>query len=228
MRSRSTEDPRDIYRDALVVLDAARGINNGQPSLWAQLFDHLHVSAGERVLHLGCGTGYYSAILAELTGPQGAVTAVEIDDRLAAMARTALEPWPQACVVAADGAAYPPGPRDAIVASAGVSRILPSWLDALNPAGRLLVPLTDAARSGAMLLVTRHATDVFAAQFVCPVGFIPFSGARDPDVDRRLALASDRNDTATVKSLRREAHAEDETCWLHADGWCLSRREPKE
>ncbi|MGH7043166.1 MAG: protein-L-isoaspartate O-methyltransferase family protein, partial [Acetobacteraceae bacterium] len=120
-RSSSIKNPQSVYRDALVVLDAARGINNGQPSLWAQLLDHLLVSAGESVLHLGCGTGYYSAILAELTGPQGTVTAVEIDDRLAAMARTALEPWPQARVVAADGAAYPPGPRDAIVASAGVS-----------------------------------------------------------------------------------------------------------
>jgi protein-L-isoaspartate(D-aspartate) O-methyltransferase len=31
---------------------------------------------------------------------------------------------------------------------------------------------------------------------------------------------------ATVKSLRRGLHAQDESCWLHAEGWCLSRREP--
>jgi protein-L-isoaspartate(D-aspartate) O-methyltransferase len=29
-----------------------------------------------------------------------------------------------------------------------------------------------------------------------------------------------------VRSVRRDHHAEDETCWLHGEGWCLSRREP--
>jgi len=28
-----------------------------------------------------------------------------------------------------------------------------------------------------------------------------------------------------VKSLRRDNHEEDETCWLHGEGWCLSHRE---
>jgi protein-L-isoaspartate(D-aspartate) O-methyltransferase len=51
-------DPRTIYHDVLVALDASRGINNGQPSLWAFLIDQLDIGAGENVLHLGCGTGY--------------------------------------------------------------------------------------------------------------------------------------------------------------------------
>jgi hypothetical protein len=47
-------DPRAVYHDVLIALDEERGINNGQPSLWAFLFDRLGIAAGEHVLHLGC------------------------------------------------------------------------------------------------------------------------------------------------------------------------------
>jgi protein-L-isoaspartate(D-aspartate) O-methyltransferase len=61
-------DPRNVYHDVLIALDESLGLNNGQPSLWAFLFDKLAVAANNHVLHLGCGTGYYTAILAELVG----------------------------------------------------------------------------------------------------------------------------------------------------------------
>jgi SAM-dependent methyltransferase len=83
-------DPRQVYHDVLIALDESRGINNGQPSLWAYLFDRLDLTPGEHVLHLGCGTGYYTAIIAELVGSSGRVTAVEIDLTLAQTARAAL------------------------------------------------------------------------------------------------------------------------------------------
>lgn len=65
-------DPRNVYHDILIALEEKLGLNNGQPSLWAFLFDRLGVAAGERVLHLGSGTGYYTAILAELAGRKAA------------------------------------------------------------------------------------------------------------------------------------------------------------
>jgi hypothetical protein len=52
-----------------------------------------------------------------------------------------------------------------------------------------------------------------------------FRGARDPAISRRLAAALRRDQASTVKSLRRDNHREDETGWLHDEGWCLSRRE---
>ena len=58
--------------------------------MWAFLLDKVKVGRGERVLHLGCGMGYYTAILAELGGPEGAVLALEIDAPLAGTAREAL------------------------------------------------------------------------------------------------------------------------------------------
>ena len=61
----------------LVAIDEARRLNNGQPSLWAFLYDQLDLAAGERVLHVGIGAGYHSTILADIVGRDGAVTAVE-------------------------------------------------------------------------------------------------------------------------------------------------------
>jgi protein-L-isoaspartate(D-aspartate) O-methyltransferase len=218
-------DPRAVYHDVLIALDEVRGINNGQPSLWAFLLDQSDIFAGERVLHLGCGTGYYTAVMAELIGPTGKITAIEIDVGLAEKARAALMPWPQIMVSNADGANLCFEPVDLIVASAGATYPLSSWLDALKPGGRLMFPMT-ATRRGGMLLVTREAEDGFSARFLCQVGFIDFSGARDPSIGRRLAAALARDWGRAVRSLRRDHHGKSRTCWLHGEGWCLSRRLP--
>jgi protein-L-isoaspartate(D-aspartate) O-methyltransferase len=216
-------DPRHVYHDVLIALDEARGINNGQPSLWALLLDELDMRTGEQVLHLGCGTGYYTAIAAELVGAVGKVTAIEIDSSLAEKASKALTPWPQVTVRNADGARIAFDPIDVIVVSAGATHPLASWLDALKPGGRLLFPMTTSRRGpGAALMVTRGAADAFAARFLCRVGFIPFEGARDEGVSRKLAAALKRDQGAAVKSLRRDSHTRDGTCWLHDRDWCLS------
>jgi protein-L-isoaspartate(D-aspartate) O-methyltransferase len=220
-------DPRHVYHDVLIALDEARGINNGQPSLWAYLFNQIGIVAGEDALHLGCGTGYYTAIAAELVGSTGKVTAIEIDATLAEKARAALPPWPQVTVNHADGARTSFDPVDLIIASAGATHPLLSWIDALKPGGRLLFPMTtDRGGPGAMLLVTRRAADEFAARFLCRAGFIDFKGARNQKASRRLEAALDRDRGAAVKSLRRDTHTKDEACWLHGEGWCLSRLDP--
>jgi protein-L-isoaspartate(D-aspartate) O-methyltransferase len=84
-------DPRRLCHDVLVAIDETRRLNNGQPSLWAARFDQLGLKPGDRVIHVGAGLRYYSAILAEIVGPSGEVTAIEIDPGLAERAR---EPRP--------------------------------------------------------------------------------------------------------------------------------------
>jgi protein-L-isoaspartate(D-aspartate) O-methyltransferase len=219
-----SDDPRNVYQDALIVLDAAKHLNNGQPSLWAFHLSLLDVRSGDHILHLGCGAGYYSAILAELTGPQGKVVAVEIDEALAARARIALEPWPQVTVSQADGAQGPFDPADVIVVSAGATHPLAAWLSALKPEGKLLFPLTSARGPGTMAYLTRKSTDLFAAMLCGSVLFVDFAGARDSAVSDELARALKRDHGAGVHSLRCDAHEKDESCWLHGNGWCFSRR----
>jgi protein-L-isoaspartate(D-aspartate) O-methyltransferase len=223
----STEDadPRHLCHDVLVAIDEGRRLNNGQPSLWAALYDRLGLEAGMHVVHVGTGTGYYSAVLAEVVGRRGRVTAVEIDPGLAARARTNLAAWSQAAVVEADGVAFRPDrPADAIVVNAGVSHLAATWLDALAYDGRLLVPLTNAEGAGAFLLIVRHAgaTHRYPARFVSRTRIIPCVGGRHPDAEARLEAALARSGFGAVRSLRRPPEAPDESCWLEGDSWWLS------
>ena len=107
----TTEDaePRNLYHDVLIAIDESRGLNNGQPSLWAYLYDQIGLATGDHVVHIGIGTGYYTAILADIVGRDGQVTAVEIDAELAERARMNLATgWPQAQVITTDGFAFRP------------------------------------------------------------------------------------------------------------------------
>lgn len=224
--STQDSDPSRLYRDVLIVLDPARHLNNGQPSLWAIHLDLLRVRPGDQILHLGCGTGYYTAILAELTGPAGKVTAVEIEEGLAKRARTALDPWPWVRVMHADGARGPFDPADVIVVSAGATHPLPAWLTALKSDGRLLFPLTPMRGPGAMAYLTRTAPSQFLATLHGSVLFVGFEGARNPATSHELARALKQDEGAGVHSLRCDLHKKDESCWLHGEGWCFSRRSP--
>lgn len=222
----TTEDAnrRHVYHDVLIALDEARGINNGQPSLWAKLFDQLNLSAGQHVVHVGAGAGYYSAILAEIIGRQGRVTAIEIDPELAARARDNLVLWPQATVVLGDGLAFHgEQTADAIIVNAGVSHIAMTWLHMLRAdGGQLLVPLTNSDRWGGFLLIARHAGERYPAQFVSPVGIIHCVGGRDAAAEERLKAAMSRSRMTNIRSLRRTPDEPDDTCWLAGEGWWLS------
>jgi protein-L-isoaspartate(D-aspartate) O-methyltransferase len=156
-----------LYHDVLIAYDEQRRLNNGQPSLWAFVFDKLNIVRGERVRHLGCGMGYYTAILAELVGPTGEVSAIEIDEPLAEGAREALAPWPQVTIVNGDGANASLAQSDVVAASAGATHPLPGWLRCLSANGRLVFPMTVTNAGGGMLLVRRRGRDEFAARFLC-------------------------------------------------------------
>jgi len=66
-----------LYTNDLVGVLPERHINNGQPSLHAHRIHQASPTAGEHVVHVGTGTGYYTAILAHLVGPSGRVTGIE-------------------------------------------------------------------------------------------------------------------------------------------------------
>src|SRR5215472_2535328 len=79
----TVEDPREVYHNVVVSLDRAKDINNGQPSALARWIEALGLKSGERVYHLGCGVGYYTAIIAEVVGPSGDVVGLELQTELA-------------------------------------------------------------------------------------------------------------------------------------------------
>ena len=132
---RTTEDadPRRLYHNILVAIDPGRHLNNGQPSYLAFCIDSLDLAEGDRVLHVGCGVGYYTAIMAEVVGTSGHVTGVEIDADLASRARENLAYLGQVKVAHGDGGKYDPGLCNAIFINAGVTHPSVVWLDSLLP-----------------------------------------------------------------------------------------------
>src|SRR3984893_17715951 len=69
------DDPKHLYHNVLVAIDAERRLNNGHPSFLAFLIEQLELQAGDHVVHVGCGTGYYTAVMAESFECVGHVTA---------------------------------------------------------------------------------------------------------------------------------------------------------
>jgi protein-L-isoaspartate(D-aspartate) O-methyltransferase len=125
----------------LVAIDPAKGLNNGQPSAHARWMLAAAVCPGDSVLHVGCGTGYYTAIFAELVGAGGRVIGLDVEAGLVGRAKGSLVAWPQAQVFFGDSADTH-GSHDVIYVNAGATHARREWLDALEPGGRLIVPLT--------------------------------------------------------------------------------------
>ncbi len=220
-----SSDPRELYQDVLVGLATDRGINNGQPTLHARCIAECAVKAAETVLHIGAGTGYYSAVLAALVGASGRVAAYEIEADLAAAAARNLRHLPQVEVLAVSGSGGALPAADVIYVNAGATHPPAVWLDALKPGGRLIFPLTPHQGYGCMLLVTRLDSQRYAARALMRVAFIPCIGARDDEASQALARALEVQALDTVKSLRRDTTA-DASAWCVGRGWWLSSAAP--
>ena len=219
---RTIDDPRQLYVDALVALDAERGINNGVPSAHALWIHALELKAGERVTHIGAGAGYYTAILAELVGPQGRVEAYEIDPKLAASAAANLADRPNVELHPVSGVDSPIGRADAIYVNAGASAPAASWLDALNVGARLVFPLTDAHGEGGMLKISRAADGSWPARMLGGAAFIGLIGRGDEAESRAVHEAFQRGKAADVRWLRRDGrHSQRD--WLRSARWRLTR-----
>ncbi len=221
------DDPAFLYQDTLIALDPVRGINIGEPSLHAHCLDALALRLGESVLHVGTGSGYYTAILAHLVGPAGQVHAFEIDPGLAARARRNLAELPWVDVQARSGIAEDLPNVDAVYVNAGITQPNQTWLYALLPGGRLIFPLQPEGGSGGLLLVERPAEgrSAWPARFVSHARFIACQGQQDKQTGRGLAAAFAGGGWQEVRSLRLD-HGPDATCWFSGDGWWLSTAAP--
>ena len=222
------DDPRHLYHNVVVVMDEAGDINNGQPSALARWISALDLEPGARVYHLGCGVGYYTAIMAEVVGPEGSVVGSEVNKDLAERARQNLAAYGNVQVYSADGAEMDPGECDAMLINAGVTHPHRMWLDRLREGGRLVVPITIATSAtlgaGLMIKIVRRG-DSFAVRGVAPVGIYSCIGMRDATMEPLLRKALVSQELLKVKSLRLEPHEEEETCLAHGASACFSKAE---
>jgi protein-L-isoaspartate(D-aspartate) O-methyltransferase len=227
-----TADPVYLYTDEVVGIVPERHINNGQPSLHAFLLSQASPRGGDHLVHVGAGTGYYSAIMAKLVAASGRVTAIEFELELAARAAENLTAYPNVSVVEGDGSSAAFGSADVIYVNAGATRPADIWLDRLKDGGRLILPLTtdlgftsstwsNMHLRGAVFLVTRRGEE-FHARWISPVAIFPCEGMRDAQSEKALAAAFESGEHKRVTRLYRTDAVPAEQCWVRAPGWCLA------
>jgi protein-L-isoaspartate(D-aspartate) O-methyltransferase len=233
VRTRVTADadPARVYHNIAVAIDPQRQLFNGQPATLGVWLDALELTPGARVLHIGCGLGYYTAVMAHCVGPTGRVVALEVEESLVAEARTNLVSLPWVDVRHADGSGPLHETFDAILVNAGVTHPLDVWLDAIAVGGRMILPLTGTMAAmgsnigkGLVLLLTGQETGDFSVRVLTVVAIYSALGLRDAEMNDRLgkAMMGGPMKWQSITRLRRDPHEATPACWLHGPRFCLS------
>jgi protein-L-isoaspartate(D-aspartate) O-methyltransferase len=147
------------YLDRPLTVGPGPDSTISQPSLVAMMTDVLAIKHGERVLEVGIGGGYHTAILAEMTPD---VYSVEFDPKVAQAASRTLNRlgYGNAKVNVADGYyGWRPGaPYDAILVRMAIPDVTTAMIDQLKPGGRLVAPV-GPAEGAQVLVLLRKGTD---------------------------------------------------------------------
>lgn len=134
-------------------LDIGHGQTSSQPSTVAAMLRLLDARPGARVLDVGAGSGWTTALLGHLVGPRGQVLGIERHADLAAwgaanVARTGM-PWAREVLARRGVLGWPrEGGWDRILVSAGADHLPDALVAQVAPDGRLVIPVRQT-----MLLV---------------------------------------------------------------------------
>jgi protein-L-isoaspartate(D-aspartate) O-methyltransferase len=165
---------RGAYNDSALPIGHRQTIS--QPWVVAAICQALELSGDENVLEIGTGSGYSTAVLAQLAKH---VTSLERIPELGEYARRKLEELgvENAEVIVADGSqGYPDkAPYDAIAVHAATPEAPHSLLSQLAPEGRLVVPI--ATGSADLLTVFWRDGDGLHQETIGPCRFVPLIGA---------------------------------------------------
>jgi len=161
------------YDDAALPIGSGQTIS--QPWVQARYLELLQLRGRERVLEIGTGSGYQTALLALLCD---AVFSVERIPGLAQQARAALERTGirNVTVLVGDGTLgwRPFAPYDAILVAAASPEVPGPLVEQLAPAGRMVIPLGD--RDSQTLTLVQREGDDLRTSTVADVRFVPLLG----------------------------------------------------
>lgn len=180
------ELPRERFLPAVeragAYLDEPLPIGHGQtisqPSLVALMTAALALKPTDRVLEIGVGSGYQTALLARLCGR---VYGLELVPELAQRAARTLKALGigNAEVRTADGAAGWPdaAPFDAVLAACAARELPPAVLDQLKVGGRLIAPVGPRLGPQMLVLLEKKAGGRVVETPLIPVRFVPMVGS---------------------------------------------------
>jgi protein-L-isoaspartate(D-aspartate) O-methyltransferase len=161
------------YEDSALPIAAGQTIS--QPYVQARSLEALRLTGRERVLEVGAGSGYQTALLSALAGN---VIAVERVTSLAEGARATLQALGlrNVSVVVGDGTLgwRSLAPFDCIVVAAASPQIPTPLVEQLAPGGRMVIPLGD--REEQILMLVENAVDRLRETPLSDVRFVPLLG----------------------------------------------------
>jgi protein-L-isoaspartate(D-aspartate) O-methyltransferase len=157
-------------------LPIGEGQTISQPYIVAIMTELLALGPEHRVLEIGTGSGYQTAILAQLVKQ---VYSIEIVASLAKRAAQRLRLLGYANITIRTGDGYhgwpEEAPFDAIIITAATAAVPPPLLEQLKPGGRLIVPL-DVGFDQELILYTKSVDGSFERRKLLPVAFVPMTG----------------------------------------------------
>ncbi len=147
-----------------------------QPFIVAFMTNAAAIPANGKVLEIGTGSGYQTAILAELAKQ---VYSIEVIPELARQAQRTLDQLGYSNVQVKHGNGYQGwaehAPFDAIVVTAAPTRVPTALVDQLALGGKLVVPVGHSSQT--ILVITKHVTGL-ATEYTLPVRFVPMVNDR--------------------------------------------------
>jgi protein-L-isoaspartate(D-aspartate) O-methyltransferase len=158
------------YDDAPLPIGLGQTIS--QPYIVALMTQALHLSPTSRVLEIGTGSGYQSAVLASVT-PH--VWSVEALAELAGTARERLHGlgYPVEVTFGDGRLGWPEhAPYDGIIVTAAAPDVPPALVAQLADTGRLVIPVGETAWNQTLWLI-RKVAGRLAQDFLCEVRFVP-------------------------------------------------------
>ncbi len=157
-----------------------------QPYIVAVMTEMLQLQPEDSVLEIGTGSGYQTAVLAEIARR---VYTVEILEPLADLARQRLgsQGYDNVRVRVGDGNHGWPdfAPYDAIIATAAPKHVPRALADQLRPGGRMVLPVGPAWRTQQLTIVEKADDGALTQRKVMAVGFVPMIKERARDVRLR-------------------------------------------
>ena len=164
-------------------LPIGHGQTISQPYIVARMTELLGIGPGARVLEIGTGSGYQSAVLSEVVGPAGEVYSIEIVAPLGVLARETLEQegYRNVHVRIGDGYKGWPdhAPFDAIIVTAAPPEVPRPLLDQVAAGGRIVLPVGEVWQD--LRVLTKRPDGSFDTQNVLPVRFVPMTGEAQRD-----------------------------------------------
>ena len=163
------------YEDSALPIEAGQTIS--QPYIVARMIELLELEPGNKVLEVGAGSGYATAVMSRIAGK---VYAIERHDELAKLARRRLKAlgYSNVEIICADGTKGLPEQAqfDAILVSAGGPKVPEALKQQLAIGGRLVIPVGRDVHQ-TLLRVRRIDKDEFEQEDYGAVTFVPLIGA---------------------------------------------------